>query len=107
MLNHSNIFSAFNSYDFKNRMKKKPRHVHKHPDDAVAAAANDDDDASVNGMVAMMMIMMITTTIIIITTPRSSWWSMMIMRITTIMINDHQFVSVIINLSIIVLSSLL
>ena len=32
---------------------------------------------------------------------------MMIMMITTIMINDHQFVSVIINLSIIVLSSLL
>ena len=102
MLNHSNMFPVFNSYNLRTEWKRRVT-IHQCPDDAVAAAAADDDDESINGMVMTM----ITTTMIIFTTPRSSWWSMMIMMITTIMINDHQFVSVNINLSIIVLSSLL
>ena len=103
MLNHSNTFPVFNSYNLRTEWKSRVT-IHQRPDDAVAAAADDDDDdASINGMVMML----ITTTMIIFTTPRSSWWSMMIMMITTIMINDHQFVSVFKNLSIIVLSSLL
>ena len=72
MLNHSNMFPVFNSYNLRTEWKSRVT-IHQCPDDAVAAAA-DDDDESINDMVMMM----ITTTMIIFITPRSSWWSMMI-----------------------------